>query len=119
MNQAIKRNRERFPEDLLFPLTTEEADVLVSQNVILHKKYLGGALPFAFAEQGVEMLSSVLNSKRAIEVNIMIMRTFVKLREMMTSHKDLARTLEEREKKDEGQLQVVFETIRQLIAVEE
>jgi len=119
LNQAVKRNRERFPEDFMFQLTAEEAEVLVSQNVIPHKKYLGGALPFAFTEQGVAMLSSVLNSKRAIEVNIMIMRTFVKLREMMSSHKDLARKLEELEKKYDGQFQVVFEAIRQLIEVED
>ncbi len=119
LNQAVKRNRERFPKDFMFPLTAAEAEALVSQNVIPHKKYLGGALPFAFTEQGVAMLSSVLNSKRAIEVNIMIMRTFVKLREMMASHKDLARKLEELEKKYDGQFQVVFEAIRQLIAVEE
>jgi hypothetical protein len=119
LNQAVKRNRERFPPDFLFQLTEKEAEALVSQNVIPHKKYLGGALPFAFTEQGVAMLSSVLTSKRAIEVNIMIMRTFVKLREMMASHKDLARKLEKLEKKYEGQFQVVFEAIRQLIEVEE
>jgi hypothetical protein len=119
LNQAVKRNRERFPDDFMFSLTTEEAEVLVSQNVIPHKKYLGGALPFAFTEQGVAMLSSVLNSKRAIEVNIMIMRTFVKLREMMLSHKDLARKLAELEKKYDGQFQVVFEAIQQFMIEEE
>ena len=119
LNQAVKRNVERFPADFMFPLTAAEAKVLVSQTVIPHKKFFGGALPFAFTEQGVAMLSSVLNSRRAIEVNIMIMRTFVKLREMMSSHKDLARKLAELEKKYDGQFQVVFEAIRQLIEVEE
>jgi hypothetical protein len=119
LNQAVKRNRERFPDDFMFSLTTEEAEVLVSQNVIPHKKYLGGALPFAFTEQGVAMLSSVLNGKRAIEVNIMIMRTVVKLREMMLSHKDLARKLAELEKKYDGQFQVVFEAIQQFMIEEE
>jgi hypothetical protein len=119
LNQAVKRNRERFPEDFMFSVTAEEAELLVSQNVIPHKKYLGGALPFAFTEQGVAMLSSVLNSKRAIEVNIMIMRAFVKLREMMSSHKDLAQKLAELEKKYDGQFQVVFEAIRQLMIEEE
>jgi hypothetical protein len=75
--------------------------------------------PRAFTEQGIAMLSSVLNSKRAIQVNIEIMRTFVKLREMMSSHKDLARKLNELEKKYDGQFQIVFEAIRQLIDVEE
>jgi hypothetical protein len=76
-------------------------------------------LPYAFTENGVAMLSSVLNSKRAIEVNIQIMRTFTKLREMMSSHKDLARKLSELEKKYDGQFQIVFEAIRQIIEVEE
>ncbi len=119
LNQAVKRNSERFPKDFMFQLTAEEAEWLVSQNVIPHRKHLGGSMPFAFTEQGVAMLSSVLNSKRAIEVNIMIIRTFVKLRKMMATHKDLARKLEELEKKYDGQFQVVFEAIRQLIEIEE
>ena len=74
LNQAVKRNQSRFPEDFVFRLTEEEAKMLVSQNVIPHKKYLEGSLPFAFTEQGVAMLSSVLNSERAIQVNIAIIR---------------------------------------------
>jgi len=119
LNQAVKRNRERFPKDFMFPLTTAEAEALVSQNVIPHKKYFGGAQPYAFTEQGVAMLSSVLKSKRAIQVNVAIMRTFVKLREMMATHKDLARQLKELEKKYDGQFQIVFDAIRQLITTEE
>ncbi len=79
LKQAVKRNIQRFPPDFMFQLTPTEANALVSQSVIPSKKYLGGALPFAFIEQGVAMLSSVLNSERAIEVNIIIIRTFVLL----------------------------------------
>ena len=74
LNQAVKRNISRFPEDFMFQLNISEAEQLVSQNVIPHKKYFGGALPYAFTEQGVAMLSSVLNSERAIQVNIEMMR---------------------------------------------
>src|SRR5258708_39701339 len=81
LKQAVKRNMQRFPSDFMFQLTNVEADSLVSQSVIPSKKHLGGALPFAFTEQGVAMLSSVLNSERAIEVNIIIIRTFVLIRQ--------------------------------------
>jgi phage regulator Rha-like protein len=116
LNQAIKRNIHRFPGDFMFRINESEAEQLVSQNVIPHRKHLGGALPYAFTEQGVAMLSSVLNSERAIEVNILIMRAFVKLREMLATHKDLARRLDEMEKKYDVQFRVVFEAIRQLMA---
>ncbi|MEK6672194.1 MAG: ORF6N domain-containing protein, partial [Nitrospirota bacterium] len=78
LNQAVKRNIKRFPEDFMFHLNATEAAQLVSQNVIPHKKYFGGSLPYVFTEQGVAMLSSVLNSERAVQGNIAIMRTFVK-----------------------------------------
>jgi hypothetical protein len=118
LNQAVRRNNRRFPEDFMFQLSKEESESLRSQSVTLkigrghHAKYL----PYAFTEQGVAMLSSVLNSDRAIEVNIAIMRAFVRLREMLSSHKDLARKLDEMEKKYDSQLKVVFEAIRQLMA---
>ncbi|MEK6572275.1 MAG: ORF6N domain-containing protein [Bacteroidota bacterium] len=115
LNQAVKRNAGRFPRDFMFQLTEAESDWLVSQNVIPHKKHLGGSLPYAFTEQGVAMLSSVLNSKRAVQVNIEIMRAFVRLREILATHKDLARKLEELEQKYDQQLRVVFEAIRQLM----
>jgi len=83
LNQAVKRNISRFPEDFMFQLNSGEAERLVSQNVIPHKKYFGGTLPYAFTEQGVAMLSSVLNSERAIKVNIEIMRAFVRLRRIL------------------------------------
>ncbi len=116
LNQAVKRNSEGFPEDFMFQLTPDESEWLVSQNVIPHKKHFGGTLPYAFSEQGVAMLSSVLNSKRAVEVNIMVVRTFVKLRKMIATHKDLTRKLSELEKKYDGQFKVVFNALRQLMA---
>ena len=79
LRQQVKRNLERFPEDFMFQLTPEEGDVLVSQNVIPSKRSLGGSLPYAFTQEGVAMLSSVLRSRRAVEVNIAIMRAFVRL----------------------------------------
>jgi hypothetical protein len=88
--QAVKRNRERFPPDFMFQLSAEEFGSLKSQIVISKQGGLRRATPYAFTEQGVAMLSSVLRSKRAVRVNIEIMRAFVKLREMMARHKDLA-----------------------------
>jgi hypothetical protein len=115
LNQAVKRNIDRFPEDFMFQLKDSEAEWLVSQNVIPHKKYFGGSFPYAFTEQGVAMLSSVLNSERAVQVNIAIMRAFVKLREMIAANKDLARRLDDIEKKYDSQFKVVFDAIRQLM----
>ena len=119
LNQAVKRNIIRFPQDFMFQLSEAEAQQLVSQNVIPHKKYFGGSLPYAFTEQGVAMLSSVLNSETAIKVNIEIMRAFVRLRRMLASHADLARKLEALEKKYDAQFKVVFDAIRQLMATPE
>ena len=116
--RAVKRNLERFPDDFMVQLTKEEFD-----NLRCHfgTSRLGGRryLPYAFTENGVAMLSSILNSPKAIQVNIQIMRTFTKLREMIASHKDLTKKLKELEKKYDGQFQIVFEAIRQLIEVEE
>lgn len=121
--QAVKRNVERFPEDFMFQLTWEEAGFLRSQFVTLkdseakrgtHLKYP----PYAFTEQGVAMLSAVLNNKRAIQVNIVIMRTFVRLRQVLVAHKELAHKLEELEgkvEKHDTEIQAIFEAIRQLI----
>jgi hypothetical protein len=115
LNQAVKRNIIRFPGDFMFQLSEAEAQQLVSQNVIPHKKYFGGSLPYAFTEQGVAMLSSVLNSERAIKVNIEIMRAFVRLRQILASNKELAKRLDELEKKYDAQFRVVFEAIRELM----
>lgn len=89
LRQQIKRNKERFPEDFMFQLSSKEVDLLVSQNVIPSKKYLGGYLPYVFTEQGVAMLASVLKSKRAVQMSIAIVRAFIKLRELLATHKDI------------------------------
>src|SRR3989440_2899449 len=91
LRQQVKRNSDRFPEDFMFQLTEKEAEMLVSQNVIPSKKSLGGYLPSVFTQEGVAMLSSVLRSKRAIQVNVAIMRAFVRLRQMLESNEELNR----------------------------
>jgi hypothetical protein len=116
LRQAVKRNRNRFPDDFVFQLSRKEAEVLVSQSVIPSRRSFGGALPYVFTEQGVAMLSSVLRSERAALVNVAIMRAFVKLRQMLASHHELARKLEEMEKKYDAQFKVVFDAIRELMA---
>jgi hypothetical protein len=117
-NQAVKRNAERFPKDFMFQLTRDDVESLRSQIVTLkkagrgkHRKYL----PFAFTEQGVAMLSSILNSKQAIQVNIAIMRAFVLLRRMLLSHEDLARKVDALERKYDAPFRVVFDAIRALM----
>lgn len=115
LNRAVKRNIGRFPEDFMFQLTKEEYDSLRFQFGTLkrgqHPKYL----PHVFTQEGVAMLSSVLSSEKAIEVNILIMRAFVKLREMIASNKGLAKRLDELEKKYDTQFKIVFDAIRQLM----
>ncbi len=115
LNKAVKRNIDRFPPDFMFQLTREEFSDLIFHFGISR---WGGTrkLPYAFTELGVAMLSSVLNSKRAIHVNIQIMRAFVAIREALASHKDLSRKFEEMAKKYDQQFKVVFEAIRQLLA---
>ena len=118
LNQAVKRNKKRFPEDFLFQLTKNEMNEVVTNCDHLLKLRFSHVLPYAFTEQGIAMLSSVLNSERAINVNIQIMRTFTKLREMIESHKDLKKKIEDIEKKYDSQFQVVFEAIKKLIEPE-
>ena len=113
--QAVKRNRERFPEDFMFQLTNQEFINLKSQIVTSSWGGIRRANPYAFTEQGVAMLSSVLNSKRAIQVNIQIMRAFTQLRQMLTTHKDLKKQIEAMEEKYDQQFQIVFEAIKQLL----
>ena len=114
LNKAVSRNIERFPEDFMFQLTKEEF-----KNLIFHfgTSSWGGTrkLPRAFTEQGVAMLSSVLKSKRAIQVNIQIMRAFIKLKEMLSTHKDLKQKIEEMEKRYDYQFKIVFDAIKQLL----
>ena len=118
LNRAVKRNIARFPGDFMLQLTREEAERLRYQVGTLktgrgrHRKYR----PYAFTEQGVAMLSSVLRSERAVRVNIEIMRAFVQLRQMLSSHADLARKLAALEKKYDAQFKVVFDAIRELTA---
>ena len=116
LNQAVRRNMRRFPEDFMFQLTKEEMESWKSQIVISNREKMGlRRRPYAFTEQGVAMLSSVLNSDRAIQVNIQIMRTFTKLREMLMAHKDLKRKIEDMEKKYNYQFKIVFDAIKQLL----
>ncbi|MBN2465622.1 ORF6N domain-containing protein [candidate division WOR-3 bacterium] len=112
--QAVKRNLARFPDDFVFQLTLDEWRILKSQSVI---SSWGGAraTPYAFTEQGVAMLSSVLRSKRAVQVNVEIMRTFVRLRRILAENAGLARRLDELEKKYDVQFKVVFDAIRKLM----
>ena len=120
LKQAVRRNRERFPPDFMFELSVAEWKALRSQFVTLengkgkHSKYL----PFAFTEQGVAMLSGILNSQRAVETNIAIMRTFVALRKWMQSSKELAAKIAQLEKKYDQRFKIVFDTIQQLIKQE-
>lgn len=113
--QAVKRNAERFPDDFMFQLTPEEFRNLKSQIVTSRWGGLRRATPYAFTEQGVAMLSSVLRSSRAVRVNIEIMRTFVHLRRLLASNEDLARKLTALETKYDAQFKVVFDAIRELM----
>ncbi len=113
--QAVKRNIERFPEDFMFQLSEKEFTDLKSQIVISSWGGLRRGTPYAFTEQGVAMLSSVLRSKRAIQVNIEIMRAFVKLKQMLASNAKLASKLTALEKKYDAQFKVVFDAIRSLM----
>ncbi|OGK79049.1 MAG: hypothetical protein A2X50_01350 [Candidatus Rokubacteria bacterium GWF2_70_14] len=117
--QAVQRNLSRFPEDFMFRLTRDEAAALRSQSVISNARPGRGGRrynPYAFTEQGVAMLSTVLRSRRAIEVNIAIMRTFVKLRQLLTSHEELGPKLAALENRYDVQFKVVFDAIRELMA---
>lgn len=115
LNEQVKRNRRRFPEDFMFQLAMSERDELVANCDRLVKLKHSTSMPYAFTEQGVAMLSSVLNSERAINVNIQIMRTFTRLRELIFTHKDIQRKIEEMEKKYDQQFQVVFAAIKKLL----
>ena len=116
LKQAVKRNIDRFPSDFMFELTEDEINIMVSQNVIPSKSYLGGAIPYAFTETGVAMLSSVLKSKQAVDINIAIMRTFVMLRKMLYNYKELLSWQSEIEQKlgeHNNQILMIFEYLKQ------
>ena len=120
LKQAVKRNIERFPSDFMFVLTKEEANLLlsigVSQNVIPPDYNFGVAMPMAFTEQGVAMLSSVLRSKVAIEVNISIMRAFVLMRQMVIGYEELLRRIEELEVSTDAQFNELYQALTQLLS---
>jgi len=120
LNQAVKRNRSRFPNDFMFRLSATEAKALRNSSQTVMSSRRGRAYrPYAFTEQGIAMLSSVLRSPRAVEVNIAIMRTFVQLRRLMDSNRQLARKIEAMENKYDEQFAVVFDAIKRLIAEDE
>lgn len=116
--QAVSRNSDRFPDDFMFQLSKEEFADLISQNVMSSSWGGRRTLPYAFTEQGVAMLSSVLRSRQAVEVNIEIMRAFVRLREMISERQDLARRLDELEARYDARFRAVFDAIRALISEE-
>jgi len=116
LKQAVRRNRDRFPDDFMYELTDAEIEDVVSQNVVPSKRHLGGAVPFAFTENGVAMLSSVLTSKRAIELNIAIMRTFTMLRRMLLLQKDIMQEIAQIRKQlsnHDNNIMVIFEYLKQ------
>ncbi len=115
LNEAVKRNIRRFPEDFMFCLTEDEKLEVIANCDNLKNLKFSPHLPYAFTEQGVAMLSSVLNSERAIQVNIQIMRAFTKIREMLQIHKKLWRKIEAMEKKYDHQFKAVFDVLRQLL----
>ncbi|QDV81264.1 ORF6N domain-containing protein [Planctomycetes bacterium TBK1r] len=115
LRQQVSRNIDRFPDDFMFQITAEEADAMVSQSVIPSRRSLGGSLPYVFTQEGIAMLSSVLRSEQAVAVNIQIMRAFVKLRQWLETHKDLANKIQNLETKYDEQFQVVFDAIRKLM----
>ncbi len=125
LNQAVKRHRDRFPEDFMFQLSMREAKdwwfqvieaPLRSQNVTLKRGQHIKHRPYAFTEHGILMLSSILNSERAVQVNIQIMRAFIRLRQLLATNANLERRLNELEKKYDARFKVVFDAIRQLMA---
>jgi DNA-binding PadR family transcriptional regulator len=119
LNKAVRRNRDRFPSDFMFQLTREEARGLIFQFGITKRRGGRRHLPYAFTEQGVAMLSSVLSNERAVKVNIAIMRAFVKLREALETNRELARRFEELERrvgKHDEEINAIIEAIRELMA---
>lgn len=114
-NQAVRRNKTRFPDDFMFQLTKEEAKSLRSQFVTLQENQHFKYMPYAFTEHGILMLSSVLNSERAVQVNIQIMRTFTKMREMLMNYEEVKQKIEDMEQKYDYQFKVVFEAVRELL----
>ncbi len=119
LREQVKRNAARFPDNFMFQLTEEEVDFMVSQNAIPSKQHLGGALPYVFIEHGALQLANVLRSSRAVRMSIKIIEVFVKMREMLLSHKDLLLEVEEIRKKVTGQddkIEIIFNYLKQFIS---
>ncbi|HRE51078.1 MAG TPA: ORF6N domain-containing protein [Flavitalea sp.] len=118
LREQVKRNISRFPEHFMFQLTEEEAEMMVSQNAIPSKKRLGGSLPYVFSEHGVLMLANVLKSETAISVSLRLIEIFVKMREMLSTHKDILLKLEQLEQKvtlHDQDIQMIFTALKQLL----
>lgn len=116
LNQAVKRNRDRFPEDFMFRLTAAEKAKVITNCDHLRPLRFSPSLPYAFTEHGAIMLASLLNTPVAVEASVQVVRAFVRLREILATHRDLARKLEELEKKYDAKFRVVFDAIRRLMA---
>lgn len=116
LKQAVRRNMERFPDDFMFELTEDEIDFVVSQNVIPSKKFFGGAIPFAFTETGVAMLSSILRSKKAIEMNVAIVRTFVQLRKLANNYEEIMNKIRQMESQYDHQFAEIYQALHQLMS---
>ena len=119
LREQVKRNAARFPENFMFQLSEEEVEMMVSQNAIPSKKHLGGYLPYAFSEHGVLMLANVLKSKTAIAVSLRLIEIFVKMREMLSAHKDVLLKLEQLEKRitaHDEDIQMIFAALKELIS---
>ncbi len=122
LREQVRRNNERFPPNFMFRLTEEEVDLMVSQNAIPSKQHLGGSLPYAFTEHGLLMLANVLRSGQAVQMSIRIIEVFVKMREMLLTHKDLILKLEQIERtvsSHDDQIVVLFEYIKKLLEEKE
>ena len=115
LKRAVRRNIQRFPKDFMFTLNHKEIEMMVCYFGTPSRSYFGGAKPYAFTEHGILMLSSILNSKRAIQVSIQIMRTFTKLRKMLFNYADLHRKIEEMEKKYDKKFRIIFDAIKELM----
>lgn len=119
LNQAVKRNKERFPDDFMFQLTPDEKTKVVTNCDRLKRLKFSSTLPYVFTEHGAVMLASVLNSPVAVDVSIQIVKTFIRLRELLASNKELAKKIEGLEKKYDTQFKIVFDAIRQLMTTPE
>jgi hypothetical protein len=115
LNEQVKRNIERFPQEFMFQVTKDEKDQLVAKCDRFHTLKHSTSLPYAFTEHGALMVANIIKSKIAIQMSIVVVKTFVKLREMLASNAQLKRKIEDMEKKYDGQFRVVFDAIRQLL----